>query len=49
MTKFVHVKVWPPTEDEKQARAAKTNRLRLAKEATDRDAANRTRRVAPAQ
>jgi hypothetical protein len=43
MTKFVHVKVWPPTEDEKQAGAANTNRLRalrLAKEATDRDAAS---------
>jgi hypothetical protein len=44
MTKFVHVKVRPPTEDEIQAGADKTNRLRalrLAKEATDRDAATR--------
>jgi hypothetical protein len=44
MTKFVHVKVRPPTEDEKQAGADNTNRLRalrLAKEANDRDAATR--------
>jgi hypothetical protein len=44
MTKFVHVKVWPPTEDEKQAGVAQTNRLRalrLAKEAADGDAAGR--------
>jgi hypothetical protein len=44
MTKFVHVKVRPPTEDEIQAGADKTNRLRalrLAKEATDRDIATR--------
>jgi hypothetical protein len=44
MTKFVHVKVWPLTEDEQQAGVAQTNRLRalrLAKEAADRDAAGR--------
>jgi len=44
MEKYVHVKVQPPTEDEKQAQTAKTTRLRalrLAKEAADRDAASR--------
>jgi hypothetical protein len=49
MTKFVHVKVWPPTEDEKQAVADKTQQLRvrrLAKEAAERDAASRDPRVA---
>jgi hypothetical protein len=41
MVKHVHVKVLPPDEDERQAEAAKTTRLRalrLAKEAADRDA-----------
>ena len=44
MENIIHVKVRPPTEDEKQAQAAKTTRLRalrLAKEAADRDAASR--------
>jgi len=39
MTKFVHVKVVPPDEEEKQAAVDKTARLRalrLAKEAADR-------------
>jgi hypothetical protein len=41
MVKHVHVKVLPPDEDERQAEAAKTTRLRalrLAKEAADRNA-----------
>ena len=44
MSKYIHVKVTPAAEDEKQVEAAKTARLRasrLAKEAADRDAANR--------
>jgi hypothetical protein len=44
MEKFVHVKVWPPTEDEKQTAADKITRLRalrLAREAADRNAAGR--------
>jgi len=50
MSKYIHVKVTPPAEDEKQAEATKTARLRasrLAKEATDRDAANRESATAP--
>jgi len=41
MEKYVHVKIQPPSEDEKQAQVAKTKHLRalrLAKEAADRDA-----------
>jgi hypothetical protein len=41
MMKYVHVKVYPADEDEKQAAAANTARLRelrLAKEAADREA-----------
>jgi hypothetical protein len=44
MANAIHVKVVPPDEDEKQAEANKTMRLRalrLAKEAVDRDAASR--------
>jgi hypothetical protein len=44
MGNYVHVKVEMPSEDEKQAEAAKTARLRslrLAKEATDRARAGR--------
>jgi hypothetical protein len=44
MAKHVHVKVSPPGEDEKQAEAAKTARLRtlrLTKEAADSEAATR--------
>lgn len=44
MANTIHVKVVPPDEDEKQAAADKTARLRalrLAKEAADRDTANR--------
>jgi hypothetical protein len=40
MKKYVHVKVYPADEDEKQAAAANTARLRelrLAKEAADRE------------
>jgi len=40
MMKYVHVKVYPVDEDEKQAAAANTARLRelrLAKEAADRE------------
>jgi hypothetical protein len=44
MEKYLHLKVQPPTEAEKQAQAAKTTRLRtlrLAKEAADKDSASR--------
>jgi hypothetical protein len=44
MGNYVHVKVEPPSEDEKQAEAANTARLRslrLAKEAADREHASR--------
>ena len=44
MANAIHVKVRPPDEDERQAEADKTTRLRalrLAKEAADRDAASR--------
>src|SRR5207237_7374056 len=44
MANAIHVKVRPPDEDEKQAEADKTTRLRalrLAKEAAGRDAASR--------
>jgi len=44
MGKHIHVNVGLPNEDEKQAEAAKTVRLRalrLAKEATDQDEASR--------
>ena len=44
MANAIHVKVLPPDEDERQAEADKTMRLRalrLAKEAADRDAASR--------
>jgi hypothetical protein len=44
MTKHIHVNVGLPNEDEKQAEAAKTVRLRalrLAKEATDQGEASR--------
>jgi len=44
MGNYVHVKVQLPTEDEKQAEAAKMARLRslrLAKEASDREHAVR--------
>jgi len=44
MANAIHVKVVPPDEDERQAEAAKTTRLRdlrLTKEAADRDAASR--------
>jgi|GraSoiStandDraft_46_1057282.scaffolds.fasta_scaffold6072728_1 hypothetical protein len=44
MIKHVQVKISPPGEDEKQAEAAKTARLRalrLTKEAADREAASR--------
>jgi hypothetical protein len=44
MANTIHVKVVPLDEDEKQAAADKTTRLRalrLAKEAVDRDAAGR--------
>jgi hypothetical protein len=44
MAKHIHVKIRPPDEDKQQAEATKTARLRalrLAKEVTDRDAANR--------
>jgi hypothetical protein len=42
--KYVHVKVQPPTDDERRAQAANTTRLRglrLAKEAADKDAVSR--------
>jgi hypothetical protein len=48
MANYVHVKVEMPNEDEKQAEAAKTARLRslrLAKEAADQEQASRD--VAP--
>jgi len=44
MAKHIHVKVRLPDKDEKQAEAVKTARLRalrLAKEATDKDAVSR--------
>ena len=44
MAKHIHVSVGLPNEDEKQAEAAKTVRLRalrLAKEATDQEEASR--------
>lgn len=44
MEKFVHVKIQPPSEDEKQDQALKITSLRalrLAKETADRDSANR--------
>jgi hypothetical protein len=44
MTKHIHVNVGLPNEDEKQAEAAKTVRLRalrLAKESTDQGEASR--------
>ena len=44
MANAIHVKVRPPDEDERQAEADKTTRLRalrLAKEAAGRDAASR--------
>jgi hypothetical protein len=44
MVRHVHVKVEMPNEDEKQAEAAKTVRLRalrLAKEATDQEETSR--------
>ena len=44
MTKHIHVNVGLPNEDEKQAEAAKTVRLRalrLTKEATDQEEASR--------
>jgi hypothetical protein len=50
MKKYVHVKVSPPSEEDKQAEAAKTARLRglrLAKEAADKDAASRAVAAAP--
>ncbi len=50
MAKYIHVKAMLPDEDEKQAEAAKTARLRairLAKEAADRDATNREIAIAP--
>ena len=50
MEKYVHVKVRPPSEDDKQAEATKTARLRglrLAKEAADRDAASRAIAAVP--
>lgn len=49
MTNYVHVKFEPPSEDEKQAGAANTARLRslrLAKETADQEHAHRE--VAPA-
>jgi hypothetical protein len=52
MEKYVHVKVQPPTEDEQQAQAAKTPRLRalrLAKEATDRASTSRVTNASAAQ
>jgi hypothetical protein len=50
MMKYVHVKVRPPGEDEKQAELAKTaglRALRLIKEAADKEAAAREVVVAP--
>jgi hypothetical protein len=50
MMKYVHVKVRPPGEDEKQAELAKTARLRalrLVKEAADKEAAARAIVAAP--
>ena len=44
MANYVHVKVEPPSEDEKQDEAAKTARLRslrLAKEAADQEQSSR--------
>jgi hypothetical protein len=44
MAKFADVKVWQVAEDDKQAEAVKTARLRalrLDREATDRDSASR--------
>jgi len=49
MTKYVHVKVQPPTADAQQAQTAKIARLRalrLDKEAADRDAACRAAALA---
>jgi hypothetical protein len=51
MENIIHVKVVPPDEEEKQAEAAKTTRLRalrLAKEAADKDAASRVTATASA-
>jgi hypothetical protein len=48
MANAIHVKVLPPNEDERQAAADKTTRLRalrLAKEAADRAAAGRVSAV----
>jgi hypothetical protein len=50
MMKYIHVKVRPPGEDEKQAELAKTARLRalrLIKEAADKAAAARETIAAP--
>jgi hypothetical protein len=50
MRKHVHVKASPPDRDAKQVADANTARLRalrLAKEATDRDAASRAAAAAP--
>jgi len=50
MKKYVHVKVKPSGEDEKQAELAKTARLRalrLLKEAADKEAAAREIVAAP--
>jgi len=50
MAKHIHVKAQLPDADEKQVVAAKTARLRafrLAKEAAERDAANREVAAAP--
>jgi hypothetical protein len=44
MEKYVHVKIQPPSEDEKQDQAVKITRLRalrLAKETADKDVASR--------
>ena len=50
MMKYIHVKVSPPDEGEKQAELAKTARLRalrLIKEAADKEAAARETVAAP--
>jgi hypothetical protein len=50
MAKHIHVKAQLPDEDEKQVQAVKTARLRafrLAKEAAERDAANRETAAEP--
>jgi len=50
MAKHIHVKAQLPDEDAKQVEAAKTARLRafrLAKEAAERDVANREVAAAP--